>query len=155
MSIAKYELPTAARPESAPYRYAIANMERSYFGARGRAPYGKEDATLVVNFSCAFVGVSCPGMRQTTKSRNGKTASPELARRRMPSLCFCPRQRVCRITGFRVSAEGPCRGATCVSRANADDYSHAAGRRMKLPCVPTGIISGSWQRAGRSRGMFL
>ena len=33
-SIAKYELPTAARPESAPYRYAIANMARSYFGAR-------------------------------------------------------------------------------------------------------------------------
>ena len=34
-------------------------------------------------------------------------------------------------------------------------YFHAAGRRMKLPCVPTGIASGSWQRAGKSRGMFL
>ena len=34
-------------------------------------------------------------------------------------------------------------------------YFHAVGRRMKLPWVPTGIASGSWQRAGRSRGMFL
>ena len=34
-------------------------------------------------------------------------------------------------------------------------YRHATGRRMTLPCVPTGISSGSWQRAGKSRGMFL
>ena len=34
-------------------------------------------------------------------------------------------------------------------------YFHAAGRRMKLPWVPTGIASGSWHFAGRSRGMFL
>ena len=32
-------------------------------------------------------------------------------------------------------------------------YFHAAGRRMKLPWVPTGIASGSWHLAGRSRGM--
>lgn len=38
---------------------------------------------------------------------------------------------------------------------SAGGYFHATGRRMKLPWVPTGIASGSWQRAGRSRGMFL
>ena len=34
-------------------------------------------------------------------------------------------------------------------------YRHAAGRRMTFPCVPTGISSGNWHLAGRSRGMFL
>ena len=34
-------------------------------------------------------------------------------------------------------------------------YFHASRRRMTLPCVPTGISSGSWHFAGRSRGMFL
>ena len=34
-------------------------------------------------------------------------------------------------------------------------HRHAVGRRMTFPCVPTGISSGSWHFAGRSRGMFL
>lgn len=34
-------------------------------------------------------------------------------------------------------------------------YRQASGRRMTLPCVPTGTSSGSWQRAGRSSGTNL
>ena len=35
-------------------------------------------------------------------------------------------------------------------------YLQAGGRWMKRsPRGPQGIVSGSWQRAGRSRGMFL
>ena len=41
------------------------------------------------------------------------------------------------------------------SSTHKQTYFHTAGRRMTLPCVPTGIFSGSWHMAGRSRGMFL
>ena len=36
--------------------------------------------------------------------------------------------------------------------ARSAGYFHTAGRRMKFPWVPTGIASGSWHLAGRSRG---
>ena len=45
--------------------------------------------------------------RRTTKSGNDKTTSPELARRRMSSCRFHPRQRVRRPPRFSVPAEGP------------------------------------------------